>query len=126
MRPREFTDEQMRLGWLALAAKTLDLCPGETDALGHLMRAPGRVVTMEALAEVTHCRNGKGSRWGALKRIERLRAKLTDVGCVDVVTRVSEAPNKPALGFVVSAAAAEEIRTAIRSAFGVDDERLAA
>jgi hypothetical protein len=82
------------LGWLALIQRALGGKPSSTYALHQLMRAAGRPVSWSALAagydevisasSMARAGQGKltsGTPTAIAKRIERLRAALSDMGC---------------------------------------------
>lgn len=120
MSPSEFQAAQARAGWLYMAQQAFDLTPGETYALDLLSDRPGVPVSMESLQAYSGKCSQTQSKLGAVKRIERLRAKLADVGCDGVISLVTSAPNVPAIGYCMSAAGAQLVRSTLFEIYGVE------
>lgn len=81
-----FSHRLTEAGWRGLFREVWDLRPAEAAALRQLMRRAGGVVSIRALAEgfEGHA-NCTGSADAIRKRIERVRAKLADVGLGQVI-----------------------------------------
>ncbi len=125
MRWEEFQTEKMWLGWRAMAVAVFNLRPVEADALLRLARNAGRPVTFETFAGDLGNRNGTGTREGVKKRIERVRAKLADIGCDDVIATV-ERGGGPALGYRLAPSGLERINRAMWFVWGVEGAAAAA
>lgn len=124
MTPTQFDCKVRWLGWRALSQRILNLRPAEAHALVLMMQAPDRTVTLETLATfdgdgMMNSRHFNGSRSGIHKRIERLRAKLSDVGCDGVVETVADHRFAPTLGFRISAKGVGDIDATLRGICGV-------
>lgn len=127
---REFDAALRWAGWRALAAAAFNLRPAEAHALALMVRTPGRVVSLGTLAAFKggagSCHGVNGSRRGILKRIERVRARLADVGCAGAVEAVAAHRFAATQGFRISPANARRIEEALVFACGLDPERAAA
>lgn len=120
------------LGWLSLTHRVLGGRPAESYALRQLLRRPGAIVTVEAFAAEyedhesgggsMRTSNGHrtGSRNAVVKRIERLRAALADLGIRDAIVTQRTSSNEPALGYSVSRADAARIERALLYACGLE------
>lgn len=107
------------LGWVTLIHRALGGKPAETYALRQLLRCAGRPVAVDAIAaEYDVLAPGKtvtGSYNAVLKRIERVRAALADLGCGDAIqTCVGEA------AYLVEPGDAARIEAALLFANGVE------
>jgi hypothetical protein len=127
MTPEQFEGELYWMGWRALTQKAWGLRPAEAHALTLLMRCPGRVVTVETLAAydgdgMACVRLHNGSRGGICTRLVRLRAKLADLGCNDVIETVRDGGCRgggPAVGYRISMAGARVLDGILRGSCGL-------
>jgi hypothetical protein len=113
-------DHELRLlGWRTLATQVLNLRPNEAGVLVALMRRPGVVVSADHIATLPvqphRPDTMTGSHEGVLRRVSRLRAKLADLGCDEVVT-IRPGGNDPISGFMLTRAGAERIQAALAEA----------
>lgn len=113
-------DHELRLlGWRTLATQVLNLRPSEAGALVALLRRPGVAVTVAQLAALPvqphRLTETAGSHKGVLLRVSRLRAKLADLGCDEVVA-IRPSGFDPITAFMVTRSGAERIQTALADA----------
>jgi hypothetical protein len=119
----------IELGWASLIHRVLAGRPAETIALQQLMRCAGRPVTYADFAEaydghVTVARSGhqrSGSVVAVKKRIDRLRAALSDLGLDGVIHRVATA-NSWGGAYMIEKRDVPRIEAAILFASGVEIE----
>lgn len=92
MSPEALNAALIDMGWLSVTHRALRGKPSSTYALRQLMRCAGRPVPFEALArEYELMMPGKdlsGSDNAIMKRVERARTALEDLGCPGVIRPV--------------------------------------
>jgi hypothetical protein len=113
-------DHELRLlGWRTLATQVLNLRPSEASVLVALMRRPGVFVGLEQLAvlpvQAHRLTELACSNKGVLLRVSRLRTKLADLGCDEVVA-IRPSGSNPITGFMLTRAGAERIQAALAEA----------
>lgn len=121
----DYETELRWAGWRAMAAAAFNLRPAEAHALALLRRRAGMDVPIRAFAEfVGQTNSGEpGSDAGVRKRIERVRARLNDVGCGDIIATVTDTHR--ARAFRLERAGSSRLDHALRCACGLES-RLAA
>lgn len=120
----DFRARQLREGWLRMAEQAFALTPCETYFLDLLTARPGQVAAFEELQAFDGRNSRSQSRESAKKRIERLRDKLSDVGCEGVILLVTD-HHGPATGYAMSAAGVRCVESALLFALGVEEARAA-
>ena len=120
----DFETEIRWAGWRALAAAAFNLRPNEAHALTLMRRRAGAAVTFAAFAgfigQAAKSHGEAGTTGAIRKRVERVRAKIEDIGCAGIIETVRDGPFSPARGYRMSREGAGRIDEAVRCACGLE------